>query len=622
MKRRDFIKNAPLAVVPLFSNKLFAAPMSVSIEDAAFFNAVTGEDRILVIVQMDGGNDGLNTVLPLDQYSNLAAARSNILIPDTSALLLGSFQTGLHPSMTGMKSLYDQNMLCVVQGVSYASPNLSHFRSGDIFTSGSDSNQVIESGWLGRYLEYVFPNYPQAYPNALMPDPLAVQIGSSITRGLMGYDVSTAQLVPSSYNGSLTQLLSYQNTTTPSTNAGNEVAFLRNQQLYADQYALRINDAWGLGTNMQAYGGASIAQQLRVVARLIKGGLKSKVYWVRQGGYDTHSNQVGGSTTTGTHATLLGDLSDAIHSFMNDIVAMGLEDKVMGLTFSEFGRRVKSNASTGTDHGSAGPMFIFGTHVNPTVVGTNAIIPANATSSTNVPTQFDFRQVYQSILQGWFCLSASAAGSIVSSQSPIQGTDTSCNLVLPIELLKFSVDKANMQDAHIEWITATEQNVTTFEIERSYNGVKFEKIATLPAKGHSHEPVRYEHLDKNLVIDRYEIFYYRLKINEADATTSYSELRTVKFEQSAKFSAEIFPNPNYDGLLHIKLNGNLKLDNNLDITLTDSFGRRIIQFSQSAFLIQNNQIDLNLDSISEDGIYFISIKYGDNFIGQKLVLSR
>lgn len=623
MKRRDFIKNVPLAVVPLFSNKLFAAPMSVSLEEAALFNAVTGEDRVLVIVQLDGGNDGLNTVLPLDQYTNLAAARSNILIPDTAALQLGSFQTGLHPAMTGMRTLYNDNMLCVVQGVSYANPNLSHFRSGDIFTSGSDSNQVIESGWLGRYLEYVFPNYPSAYPNANMPDPLAVQIGSSITRGLMGNDVSTAQLVPSNYNGSLSQLLSYQNSNTPNTNAGYEAAFLRNQQLYADQYAVRINNAWTAGSNSQTYSTASISQQLKVVARLIKGGLKSKVFWVRQGNYDTHSNQTDSSNTTiGTHANLLGDLSAAIHTFMNDIVALGLEDRVMGMTFSEFGRRVKSNASAGTDHGSAAPMFIFGKHVNPTVVGVNAVIPSVTNSGTNVPTQFDYRQVYHSILQGWFCLSASEAGGIVAAQAPIQGTDTSCNLVLPIELLKFSVDKANKQDAHIEWITATEQNVTAFDIERSYDGVSFEKIATLPAKGHSHEPIRYEHLDKNLAINRYEIFYYRLRIKEADGTVSYSELRTVKFEQNDKFSAEIYPNPNYDGLLHIKLNGNLKLDNNVDVTLTDSYGRRIIQYSQSAFLIQNNQIDLNLDSVSEDGIYFISIKYGDYYTGQKVVLSR
>ena len=623
MKRRDFIKNVPLAMVPLFSNKLFAAPMSLSIEDAAFFNAVTGEDRVLVIVQLDGGNDGLNTVLPLDQYTNLAAARSNILIPDTSVLQLGSFQTGLHPAMNGLKTLYTENMLCVVQGVSYASPNFSHFRSGDIFTSGSDSNQVIESGWLGRYLEYVYPNYPVGYPNATMPDPLAVQIGSSLTRGLMGYEVSTAQLVPSSYTGSLSQLLSYQNSTTPSTNAGNEVAFLRDQQLYADQYALRINNAWALGSNSQTYSSASISQQLKVVARLIKGGIKSKVFWVRQGGYDTHSNQTDSTTTTiGTHATLLGDLSAAIHTFMNDVVALGLEDRVMGMTFSEFGRRVKSNASVGTDHGSAGPMFIFGKHVNPTVVGVNAVIPSTATSSTNVPTQYDYRQVYHSILQGWFCLSASEAGGIVAAQAPIQGTDTSCNLVLPIELLKFSVDKANKQDAHIEWVTATEQNVSAFDIERSYDGLKFEKIATLPARGHSHEAVRYEYLDKNLAINRYDIFYYRLKIKEEDGFISFSELRTVKFEQNENFSADIYPNPSYDRILHIKLNGNLKLDYNIDVTLADSFGRRVIQYSQSSFLIQNNQIDLNLDSISEDGIYFISIKYGDYYIGQKVVLTR
>ncbi len=623
MKRRDFLKNVPLAIVPLFSNKLFAAPMSLTMAEAALFNNAIGEDRIFVIVQMDGGNDGLNTVLPLDQYTNLAAARSNILIPDTSALVLGNFQTGLHPAMTGMKSLYDQNLLCVVQGVSYASPNQSHFRSGDIFTSGSDANVVLDTGWVGRYLEYAYPNFPSAYPNATMPDPLSIQIGSSVSRGLMGYDASTAQLVPSTYTGGLAQLQSFQNTTTPGSNAGDEIAFLRAQHAFADQYAVRINNAYSAGTSTQTYSGGTLGQQLKIVARLIKGGLKTKVYWVRQGGYDTHNAQVDSANKTqGTHANLLAELSGSIQTFMNDIIAMGLEDQVMGMTFSEFGRRVKSNGSTGTDHGTAGPMFVFGKHVNPTVLGVNAVIPATSTSSTYVPTQFDYRQIYQAMLQGWFCVPSGDAASILGSQTPLSATDTSCLFVLPLEFLKFVAEKANKNDAHIEWITATEQNVLRFEVERSVDGVAFKKIGTLPAKGHSHEPIRYEYLDKDLPLAKNLLYYYRLRIVEADGVETKTEIRTVRFENTNTLSADIYPNPNHEGLLHIRLNGELIPDSTLEIILTDSFGRRILHLRENGRYAVNNQVDLNLDSISQDGIYFISIIHEAHAISQKIVIQR
>ena len=138
MNRRNFMKStAPLAVIPFFSNQLFAAALPHTQLDQAMLGMLGPEsDRILVIVQMSGGNDGLNMVLGLDQYSNLAAARSNILIPDTSALMLGSTQTGLHPSMTGLKGLFDEGKLSIIQGVSYANPNFSHFRATDIFNTG------------------------------------------------------------------------------------------------------------------------------------------------------------------------------------------------------------------------------------------------------------------------------------------------------------------------------------------------------------------------------------------------------------------------------------------------------------------------------------------------------
>ncbi len=483
MKRRDFIKNvAPVAVVPFFSNKIFAAAFTPSVlNEAALLTIGSENDRILVIVQMTGGNDGLNTVFPMDQYSKLMTARSNILMPDTAPLILGSTQTGIHPAMTGLKSLYDDHKLAVVQSVGYTSQNFSHFRSTDIWTTGADSTKVLSTGWGGRYLEYAFPGYPDAYPSAAMPDPLAIQIGSNLSPALQGYEISTGQTVPTSFSGSITSLLSYTNTNTPSGNVGTELAFLRNQQAYANQYASRIVSAWNGGTNMATYATtstSSIAQQLKIVARLIKGGLQTKIYWVSLGSFDTHANQVVTSDkTTGTHATMLASMSDAIAAFQSDLLQMSLEDRVVGFTFSEFGRRIKSNGSTGTDHGAAAPMFVFGSKVNWGVIGSNPVIPTNATTSDQVAMQFDFHKIYASILQNWFCVPQGNAETILGDTAvPLGAINGGCGVVIPVEMTKFTVQKANGTDAHVEWATANESNTATYDIERSVDGKKFAKI--------------------------------------------------------------------------------------------------------------------------------------------------
>ena len=632
MKRRNFLKNVPLAVVPFFSNKLFAAPMSLTMEEAAILNTATGEDRVLVIVQMDGGNDGLNTVLPLDQYTNLALARQNVLIPQSSVLQLGNTQTGLHPAMSGMKALFDQNKLTVVQGVSYANPNLSHFRSADIMTTGSDASTVLTSGWLGRYLEYQYPGFPSAYPNATMPDPLSIQIGYSVTPGLMGYEVTTAQMMNPWFNGGVSQLQSFVNGNTPSGYSGAEIQFLRGQQLSADQYATAINTAWNGGTNSVTYPTSpagvwnNLGNQLRIVARLIKGGLKTKVYWVRASGYDLHDNQVDSANKTlGAHTNLLTELSSSISTFMTDITNMGLEERVMGMTFSEFGRRVQSNSGVGTDHGTAGPMFMFGKYVNPGILGANAIIPPVANWNTNVPTQYDYRQVYQAVLQGWFCVSSGNTASILGTQTPTPTVNTTClvSAALPVDLLKFSVEKANVNDAHIEWITANEQNIARYEIERSMDGESFYYVNTFKGKEHTHESQVYSYLDKNLNTAKNQVFYYRLKIIETDGRHNFSEIKSVSFKQNQKdISAEIYPNPLNDNVLHVSLKGNYDKNSSLEITLTDAYGRRILNFYESGGYENGNTLDLTLENGAAAGVYFLTINHNYRNYVQKVIVQK
>jgi uncharacterized protein (DUF1501 family) len=341
-------------------------------------------------------------VIPLDRYAELAAARSNILIPETSVIgLTGT--TGLHPSMTGLKSLYDAGELLVIQSVGYPKPNFSHFRATDIWLTATDATVVEDSGWLGRYLDQEFPGFPAGYPNPGAPDPLAIQIGSVASGGLQGPAVSMGLAVT---NPNATYTYPGADDTAPATPAGHELTFVRQVAQQTQQYSTGIRAAYAaaatLSTLYPAANTNSLADQLKIVARLIAGGLKSRVYVVSLGGFDTHSNQTAADTTTGAHATLLGKLSTAIMAFQDDLAKHAIDDRVLGLTFSEFGRRIKSNSSSGTDHGTSAPLFVFGKHVNPGVMGTSPVLPAVATVNDNIPLQFDFRSLYQSILKDWF----------------------------------------------------------------------------------------------------------------------------------------------------------------------------------------------------------------------------
>lgn len=626
MKRRNFIKSvAPIAVVPFFSNKIFAAAYTPSVlNEAALLTIGAENDRVLVIIQMTGGNDGLNTVFPMNQYSNLMTARSNILMPDTAPLVLGSTQTAIHPAMTGLKSLFDDHKLAVVQNVGYTNQNFSHFRSTDIWTSGADSAEVLSNGWAGRYLEYAFPGYPDAYPSVAMPDPLAIQIGSNLSPALQGYEISTGQTVPTSFNGSITSLLGYANTNTPAGNVGAELTFLRNQQAFTNQYASRISTAWNSGTNMATYATtstSSIAQQLKIVARLIKGGLKTKIYWVSLGSFDTHSNQVDATDRTiGTHATMLGSMSDAIAAFQSDLLQMSLEDRVVGFTFSEFGRRIKSNGSSGTDHGAAAPMFVFGSKVNWGVIGTNPTIPTNATTNDQVAMQYDFHKIYASILQNWFCVPQGDAETVLGDTAvPLGAINGGCGVIVPVELTRFTAEKANTTDAHIEWTTANESNTSTFDIERSVDGKKFVKVGEVKAIGHSHTLSQYDFLDKNVPLSTSLIFYYRLKVNDLDGLSSFTETRSIIFDKTNKnLLADIFPNPSQGGKCRLILRGGVTIDTLTDITVNDLYGRQV--FHQSEFLAPDTALNLDFEQNIAAGVYFVTVKNGTNRLVQKLIL--
>jgi uncharacterized protein (DUF1501 family) len=438
MKRRDFLAASSAFLLPVmvegFGVKAFGINSPV-VQSLLKTNALA-KDRALVIIYLSGGNDGLNTVIPLDQYSQYNTLRTNIALPQASVLPLGDGSTGLHPSMTGLKQMHDNGKMSVVHSVSYPTPSYSHQRATDIWMTATDSNVTGDTGWAGRYLEDRFANYPEGPVtdrdnlNATMEDPLAIQIGFLTSTTLLGSNqpmaiaindaAGYAALVGGGNNNLPPVDLPCSNTC----EAADLISFIRNQQALAVGYATEITAAHNAGSMTPAPvypTGNSVADQLKIVARLIGGGLKTKVYFISLGGFDTHSGQVvAADKTTGTHATLLGRLSAGIKAFQDDLQQRGIEDKVVGFTFSEFGRRANSNASAGTDHGVAAPMFVFGSSLKRQSVGRNPNLVTDLNGqpgNQDLKMQIDFRRIYWDILTDWFGRSKEDATSLFLNKS-------------------------------------------------------------------------------------------------------------------------------------------------------------------------------------------------------------
>jgi uncharacterized protein (DUF1501 family) len=437
MKRSEFLKKALLSstIVPSFINGFSVKALGASSPLMQALKLPTTEtDHVLVIVQLQGGNDGLNMVIPLEHFGNYVNARPNIYIPEAKALKLNNNnKIGLNPSMTGLQSMYNDGKLAIINSVGYPQPSFSHFRATDIWMSASDSTNVLNTGWAGRYLNYEYPNFPNGYPNSTMTDPLAIQIGSVTSLTLQGPSVSMGMSI--SNPNSFYSLLSSTQDLAPATPAGKELTFIRQMAQQTQAYATVVKNAATAVAQQASYPTSNpLADQLKIVARLIKGGLKTRVYMVNYGGFDTHATQVNAlDTTTGTHANLLKNVSDAIKAFQNDLQYLGIEDRVVGMTFSEFGRRMKSNASGGTDHGAAAPCFVFGKNVLGGVLGDTPNIPSNVSVADNLPFQYDFRSIYGTLLSNWLCVDDAKLNELLLKnfqQLPLVNT-ASCKKINP-----------------------------------------------------------------------------------------------------------------------------------------------------------------------------------------------
>ena len=333
---------------------------------------------------MNGGNDGLNTVIPF-QNESYYQQRPSLAIANGQSLSITD-TLALHPALGSWQSLFNEQKIAIIQGVGYAGGNLSHFRSSDIWDTGSDENDELSTGWLGRLLELEYPGFPDNAPD----HPLAIQFNSANLLEFKTSESNTALYLydPDTMYSLITgNYVDDQNEEIPDTYGGEELAFLREMDYMSFNYSQVVNEAAQNAPNtIMNYPNTNIGQQFKVAARLITGGLATPFYRFYQHGYDTHVEQLY------RHEQLLSELADALNVFFNEMDALGLLDRILIVTTSEFGRRVYENASEGTDHGTSAPVFIFGSDINGGIFGDDPSLE-NLDENGNLLVQFYYRQI-------------------------------------------------------------------------------------------------------------------------------------------------------------------------------------------------------------------------------------
>jgi len=436
MNRRSFIKNTGVAGAGA-TFMLSGVPVRALSPQGIFQQAAanSSNDRVLIFIQLHGGNDGMNMLVPRDQYPMYYSHRPNLALPETGVRsiipidpsLPSNRQLGLHPDMDGLRQMYEQGRAAVIQNVSYPYANGSHFRSRDVWFMGGSYNDYFSSGWMGRYLDHEYPNYPDAYPNPQMEDPLAIEIGTGVSLAFHrdnGIPVGLSISDPIGFYNLINSVGGSAPTSLPDTHAGDELEYIMQIEAESNAYAGRLRSVFMAGSNSnvtyptqypylapQGSLNNPLAGQLKIIARLLSGGCKTRIFLCRIGGFDTHANQVEEfDTTMGHHAALMYHISEGVKAFYDDLQNLGLDQKVLTLTMSEFGRRVPSNGSFGTDHGNAQPLLAFGPCVNKDVFAPNPNL--SALQGGNVPLGIDYRQIMATVVQDWFGASPSLVQTV------------------------------------------------------------------------------------------------------------------------------------------------------------------------------------------------------------------
>lgn len=386
LTRREFIRQATGGSLGFLAFSGFAPAFLV--RNAQAQNPAPERDRsILVIIQLAGGNDGLNTVIPFsdDNYFKLRpklGLRQNLL-PLNDEL-------ALHPSLRELHRLFESGQLSVIQNVGYPNPHRSHFRSMEIWETASSSDAYRSTGWIGRFLDNNCSGAPE------LSDPTAIHVGHSLPQAYLAKKALSSTFGVKAHafrrknNRSADQ--AYQALLQSERLKGN-ANYLQHTMMDALVTERRVEKRIAQYKPNVAYPGSPLGQSLKRIAALIHADLETRVYFVSQSGYDTHANQLN------RHARLLAELSQSMGAFQRDLAASQKEDQVLTMTFSEFGRRPSENGSSGTDHGTAAPLFIMGKKATGGLLGN----PPNLNLNPGQDLQFsvDFRSVYATVLDHW-----------------------------------------------------------------------------------------------------------------------------------------------------------------------------------------------------------------------------
>lgn len=376
---------------------LFQSPLAFALNN-------DNDERILVLIRFKGGNDALNMIVPVYDYDRYQMLRPSVRIPENQLINL-SDRIGMPNTMTPLQSLWEEGMMKVVHSVGYENQSLSHFRSSDIWASGSDANIVDESGWMGRYLETLYPEFLTNPPDI----PPAIQIGGVGNQAFidsMNTNISVSvndpeELYEIAQNGQL-----YDVNNIPECLYGDQLGYMRAVANSTFFYAEAIKTAYDAGSNQVEYLG-NLGRQLSIVARLIKGNLGTKLYMVTLDGFDTHANQ------NGRHPNLMAEIATSVRAFYDDLATADRDHDVVSMTVSEFGRRPDQNASGGTDHGGGAAMLLFGGGLNGSgFVGTEPDL-RNFDANGNIQYTTDFRQIYATLLENWLCVDTESVNSVL-----------------------------------------------------------------------------------------------------------------------------------------------------------------------------------------------------------------
>lgn len=420
MNRRKFLSNSlKMGMAPIAISGLSLKGISASMIPA---NTCDINDRSVVIVYLNGGNDIFNTMVPLNHYDTYVNRRPSVHLNQNQLLTLDntlgdSQQLGLHPNMTAFKNLYESGKMSIIQGVSYPVPNRSHFASLDIMLRGGTGTSIDAEGWIARYFKDRFPNYSGA-PSSNDPDPLGLIFGNINGTGFHteqehAWEINLSEVDPGGFFALISSLSGQPIFNFPNSEYGNMLRYLTGVEYGSNFYSGRISSVSQNGSNTTSYPSNPLSTQLQSVAKLLSGGSRTKVFMVQQGGYDTHGFQLG------THANLLSDLSGSLSAFQTDLDNQGIGNNVLTVVFSEFGRKIIENGSFGTDHGTLSSMFVVGNNVNPGVIGNNIDLTQEDDQGAPKPEgiAFDYRKVLSTVLQDWLGASDSSVANTFLSNS-------------------------------------------------------------------------------------------------------------------------------------------------------------------------------------------------------------